>query len=284
MSCTTINKFALFGYPVAHSLSPIIHRAFAQQYNFNIAYSCLAVKELELNDCLKHFIAAGGRGVNITAPLKELAYKMASNLSKRALTARSVNTLTICDGIISGDNTDGIGFIRDITQRHAIPISNRRILILGAGGATRGILADILALGPCRITIANRDLSKVAKIVKDFSANEIFSSAYSELKNKTFDLIVNGTTANADQLTKLLPAQFSFQDCCAYDLNYLENVGSFSSLARAKGASQILSGLGMLVEQAAESFKIWHGVEPVTDPVCMQLQQNTVQISAIYGV
>ena len=285
MSCTNINNFALFGYPVAQSLSPIIHEAFARQYNLDINYSCMAVKELELRDCLKQFIAAGGRGVNITAPLKELSYRLVSNLSKRALATGSVNTLTMRNGIIWGDNTDGIGFIRDATQRHAIAIEKQRILILGAGGVVRGILSNILELGPLTVTIANRDLSRVDLIAKDFAEHgEILSIAYTSLKNQAFDLIINGSSASADQLAQLLPAQFNFQAGCCYDLNYRENSGSFSALARAKGATRTINGLGMLVEQAAESFKIWHGVQPLTEPVLVQLQQTTGQISAVYSV
>jgi shikimate dehydrogenase len=272
-------KYLVLGDPISHSISPMIHQAFARQFNLSVEYTAHAIKAHALPKFLSSFIASGGNGLNITAPYKELMYRQISKLSSRAQQARAVNTITVLeDGSLHGDNTDGIGFIRDLTQRHAISIKEQRILILGAGGAVRGILSPILDLQPHSITIVNRDLNKAAALAADFATYiKINIASYAQLV-ANYDLIINATSASLHSSILPIPKTFSFFNCNCYDLNRGDKSSQFLNLAQAGGAKKTIHGLGMLVEQAAEAFYLWHKVFPDTNSVIEQLHAKSYQI------
>lgn len=260
------------GSTVTHSLSPVIHKNFAAQFKLNIDYKYLQVNKLELNNALQQFVLDGGAGANITAPLKELILTQIPHLSKNAQLAGAVNTITVKQGVLYGDNTDGIGFIRDISKRHGIIITNARILILGAGGAARGLLSSLLALKPQAVFVANRDPIKTQLLINNFQMlMHVSALNYNQIGNHDFDLIINTTSVSLDQF---MPANFDFSDSSYYDLNYLANAANSVSFAISRGAVKAVNGLGMLVEQAAESFYLWHGLQPDTDSIMVQLHQN----------
>jgi len=256
--------FAVIGYPIAHSLSPAIHQAFARQFKLALDYIHIEVQALDLNATITKFIQQGGKGFNVTAPYKEILFQQITELSASAKHAQAVNTVTVqTDGTLFGDNTDGIGFIRDATVRHKIPITKQRILILGAGGAVRGILQPLLDLVPQSVCIANRDLTK-AHTVADYFSREINITVvpYAQIVANNFDIIINATSASLANLQPLLPAGFSLDDKYFYDLNYGAKV------------TPLFTGLGMLVEQAAEAFYLWHKLRPNTESVIAQLHAN----------
>lgn len=266
------------GYPLTHSLSPKIHQMFAAQFNLVITYDLITTKEDKLTENLSQFIANGGSGLNITAPLKEIlfqrTYLPGNNLSLIAQYSGSVNTITIQpDGSLYGENTDGIGLVRDLLFRHAIIIKQKHILILGAGGAARGIICQLLEQQPASISIVTRDSYKARAVAINFAKfGEVFVETYNQLKIDKFDLVINATATSFNDLRKLCP-NIMFSDAVYYDLNYrFKNNDSF--------AKPVINGLGMLVEQAAEAFYIWHGQRPITDPVMVQLQSITDQILA----
>lgn len=242
-----IKKFALIGENISYSLSPIIHKLFARQFNLHIDYKIIDVPEISLWESIQDFIAQGGSGINVTVPYKEIVFNNLKYLSPEATLAKSVNTLVINNNIITGYNTDGVGFIRDVYLRHKINLQ-QQILILGAGGAARGIIAEILKIQP-NLSIANRDLLKAGKIADDFTKFGKFKIiSYSEINNYKFDLIINATSCD-------MRAALNLNNIFYYDINY----------------KYINTGLGMLVEQAAEAFYLWHGVRPITEPVIKYL-------------
>lgn len=265
------------GNPIAHSLSPFIHREFACQFNINLEYNYLQVESNQLNDQITNFcVSGGGRGINLTAPLKELAINLVHNLSSRARISAAINTISIKGNELFGDNTDGIGFIRDLTLRHKFNIYNKHILILGAGGATRGILPLLVDNSPASISIVNRDLEKARALCNgSFGFGEIMVLTYPEIIRKEFDLIINATSGiNLNFLLDLSP-KFKFSSSFFYDLNYGVRAEALGAYAGENGSKTVINGLGMLVEQAAESFYIWHGLRPQTDIVLELLLHTT---------
>jgi shikimate dehydrogenase len=260
------DRYAVIGNPVAHSKSPSIHRAFAQQTGQALQYRRLLAPLDGFAETVAAFRASGGRGLNITVPFKEQAFALATECSSRAQAARAVNTLCFEEDRIFGDNTDGVGLVRDITLNRHYALSARRILLLGAGGAARGIIAPLLESEPQTLTIANRTMAKAEALARQF-APALRPSTYAALAGQQFDVIINATSASlAGQLPPLPSGVFS-ADSLAYDLMYGKGETPFLQLARDQGAGQCVDGLGMLVEQAAESFFIWRGVRPQTLPV-----------------
>ncbi|MDD4914548.1 MAG: shikimate dehydrogenase [Methylococcales bacterium] len=260
------DTYAVFGHPVGHSKSPYIHGRFAEQTRQNLIYSARDVPPENFRDNAESFFAAGGKGLNCTVPLKELAWRYAERLTPRARLAGAVNTLAIqADGGILGDNTDGIGLVTDLTDNQQIRLPGSRILILGAGGAARGILGPLLDSRPQQIVIANRSLDKAAAIAADFAkTGEVASIAYPALAGRQFDLIINATSASlSGQLPPLPDKLLAAQGCC-YDLAYASQPTAFVEWGRKHLAAKSLDGLGMLVEQAAEAFLLWRGVRPQT--------------------
>jgi len=268
--------YAVMGNPIAHSKSPIIHTAFAKQIGITIDYQTILVDTQAgaFNQAVQDFKEAGGKGLNVTVPFKQAAWALTQHyFSEAAKQAQAVNTLWFDEqGDIMGDNTDGAGFIRDIMENHACEIKGKQILILGAGGAVRGILQPLLSHSPAQCTIVNRTQSKAAVLAQSFSKyGNVNSSDYRSLVGQVFDLIINGTSASMQNTLPPLPdgiAQYAF----CYDMAYGNEDTVFTEWAVSQGAVRAVDGLGMLVEQAAESFKLWHGVLPETQPVIYALR------------
>jgi len=270
---TSIDRYGVMGYPVSHSRSPVIHRLFAMQTGQNIQYELLQVSPEKLETAVRQFQRTGGKGLNITVPHKSEVCKLVDHLSERAATAGAVNTLTFRDSEIHGDNTDGIGLLRDLAVNLGVAIENSRILILGAGGATRGIIGPLLEMQPAAIRIANRTLGKAQGLADHFSrSGPVSACRFNAVPvNETYDLIINATSAGIKGETPPYPSAAVSATSVCYDLSYGLKPTPFSLWAREAGAATSVMGWGMLVEQAAESFNIWRGVRPDTRPVLKQM-------------
>ena len=262
------DRYAVFGHPIAHSKSPLIHAAFARQTGQDMAYEAILAPLDGFADSVATFVAAGGRGANVTVPFKEAAFKMAQCLSPRAERAGAVNTLSFtADGIL-GDNTDGAGLVADLTRNLHCALSAKRILLLGAGGAARGVIEPLLDQQPATLVIANRTLSRAEELATLFGYG-IRASTF-EAADTPFDIVINATAASlAGELPPLSPRIFG-KHTLAYDMMYGRDT-PFLDFARAHGAATA-DGLGMLVEQAAEAFYLWRGVRPDTTPVIASLR------------
>lgn len=270
--------FAVFGKPIAHSKSPQIHQLFAQQFGLSIDYQATLVEPGGFIQSVQHFKASGGIGLNITVPYKVEAWKLADSLSKGAQLAKAVNTLHLTkDGQILGENTDGIGMVRDLEQNLGFSIKGRSVLLIGAGGAVRGVLGPLLARSPSRVLIVNRTEGKALELSEQFSAKAnclLIGGGLRAVADQAFDLVINGTAASLSGQLPDLPESVFSEKSLAYDMMYSLQPTIFMQWARNAGAQQTADGLGMLVEQAAESFKIWHGVAPDTQPVITTLRQG----------
>ena len=260
------DHYAVFGDPIKHSKSPRIHSLFAQQTQQDLDYVAQQVPAETFVTVANDFFANGGKGLNCTVPLKELAWQYADQLTERARLAKAVNTLAKqTDGSILGDNTDGIGLVNDLIRNHQIQLAGKRILILGAGGATRGIILPLLDCQPAQISIANRTVSKAEALVADFAAQgRLTALGYEALAGQQFDVVLNATSASLSDQLPPLPADLLAANACCYDLAYGNLPTAFVKWGLVHGATQSLDGLGMLVEQAAEAFFIWRGVRPAT--------------------
>ena len=261
-----IDRYAVLGQPITHSKSPRIHQLFAEQTGECLQYSALEVPAEQFTAVVTSFFANGGKGLNCTVPLKELAWAYAELKTERAQLAKAVNTLVLQqDGSILGDNTDGIGLVTDLKKNHDVALAGRRILILGAGGASRGIISPLLAEAPESIVIANRTLAKAQQLAIEFAGKvKVSACAYSDLNGQEFDLIINATSSSlTDQLPPLPEGLLASQGSC-YDLAYSNKATVFVRWGLDNNALKSLDGLGMLVEQAAEAFTIWRGIHPQT--------------------
>ncbi len=264
-----IDRYAVLGQPITHSKSPRIHQLFAEQTGECLQYSALEVPAEQFTAVVTSFFANGGKGLNCTVPLKELAWAYAELKTERAQLAKAVNTLVLQqDGSILGDNTDGIGLVTDLKKNHDVALAGRRILILGAGGASRGIISPLLAEAPESIVIANRTLAKAQQLAIEFAGKvKVSACAYSDLNGQEFDLIINATSSSlTDQLPPLPEGLLASQGSC-YDLAYSNKATVFVGWGLDNNALKSLDGLGMLVEQAAEAFTIWRGIHPQTAPI-----------------
>jgi len=271
---TTIDRYGVMGYPVSHSRSPVIHRLFALQTGQEMQYELLQVAPEKLETAVRQFQRTGGKGLNITVPHKAAVVKLCDQLSERAATAGAVNTLTFREGEIHGDNTDGIGLLRDLWVNQSVAIEGSNILILGAGGATRGIVGPLLEMEPASLRIANRTLDKANALVERFERFGPVSACGFDLVpvEERYDLIINATSAGVTGETPPYPAAAVSPKTFCYDLSYGLKPTPFSEWAREHGAMKSIMGWGMLVEQAAESFRIWRGVRPDTAPVLRQMK------------
>lgn len=263
-------RYCVFGNPIHHSKSPLIHAMFAKQTAQSMDYQANLAPLDGFAVAVQQFASTGGKGANVTVPFKLEAYALSDRLSARASMAGAVNTLTFSDGAIVGDNTDGIGLVRDITQNAATLIHGRRVLLLGAGGAARGALLPLLEEQPVSLTIANRTLSKALDLVQ-LAASSCASNCQIEAKtweqlDSSFDLIINATSASLQSEVPPIPASVFASPCLAYDMMYADTQTSFNRYAQQCGAAT-RDGLGMLIEQAAEAFFIWRGIRPDTKPV-----------------
>ena len=269
------DEYGVFGHPVNHSLSPFIHGLFARQTGQLMSYRPYDVAPQDFAARVGEFFAQGGRGLNVTLPHKIAAVEVAAELTARAAHAAAVNTLAIKGEGILGDNTDGAGLVRDLCDNLGLTITNRRILVIGAGGATRGILAPLLGLAPALVVIANRTAERAEALSAAFSdLGATQGVGFEYLEPAPFDLVVNATSASLSGDMPPIPAGVIGTQTVCYDLAYGKSATAFVSWARAQGCAQALQGLGMLVEQAAESFRLWRGVRPATGAVLEVLRER----------
>ena len=266
------DRYAVFGNPVAHSRSPRIHALFAQQTGEDIAYDAILAPLDDFAGAVRDFAQAGGRGANVTLPFKEEAFRLCGQRTARAEAAGAVNTMVIAiedDTLhLVGDNTDGAGLVRDIAHNLGTGIAGQRVLLLGAGGAARGAILPLLHESPQSLTIANRTFDKAKKLAETFAAEAhalLDACTFEALAARRFDIVINATSAGLADAALPLPDGIFAGGCLAYDMLYGRDT-PFMQQARAAGA-QVSDGLGMLVEQAAESFALWRGVRPDTAPV-----------------
>jgi shikimate dehydrogenase len=268
------DQYAVMGNPVAHSKSPLIHAAFAKQTSQDLAYTAIRVEPGTFDAAVHSFFAAGGKGLNITVPFKEEAWSLAETLSDHARLAEAVNTLLIDPaGKLAGHNTDGPGLVRDITVNNGGQLAGKRILVLGAGGATRGILQPLLGEAPAGLVVANRTRSKAETLAQVFSAHgEISACGLDELQGESFDWVINATAASLQGELPSLPDGLLRVGAWCYDLMYSKEPTIFCRWAAKEGAARTIDGLGMLVEQAAEAFNLWRGIRPQTAALLKQLR------------
>lgn len=261
-----MDRYAVFGNPIAHSKSPQIHRRFASQCGQELTYDAVLVPEDGFDVAVNDFFARGGKGLNITVPFKQQAWALAQWRSPAAELAGAVNTLYRDDqGRLCGDNTDGIGMVRDIVENHGGTVRGARVLLLGAGGAARGVIQPLLEQQPQQLVIANRTPARAVELAELFAdLGPVRGCGYSDLEGQSFDLIINGTAASLQGEVPPLPAGVLAPQGWCYDMMYSAEVTAFGRWAQQQGAAMVLDGLGMLVEQAAESFRIWRGVAPAT--------------------
>lgn len=275
----TENIYAVMGNPVRHSKSPAIHREFARQRAIALEYSAIHVELGGFESALRAFRENGGRGLNITVPFKLEAYQLADRHSARAEQAGAVNTLRFeDDGSAYGDNTDGVGLLRDITANLNHPLVDQRVLILGAGGAVRGILDALLEQQPKELVVANRTVAKAKDLEKLFRPQgDIRGCGFEDLRGKRFDVVINATAASLKGDVPAVSKDVLETDALAYDLMYGDKPTPFMIWAKGHGTTRTCDGLGMLVEQAAESFFVWHGVRPDTQPVIEALREAVLE-------
>jgi len=271
-----IDQYAVFGHPISHSKSPRIHTLFAQQTRQKLSYSAQNVPAESFDTAITGFLRQGGKGLNCTVPLKELAYQRADTLSERAQFSKAVNTLVLQkNDLLLGDNTDGIGLVTDLIVNHSIPLLHSRILILGAGGASRGIIGPLMEKSPAHIVIANRTVEKAITLSTEFSQlGEITGCSYNDIESSEFDLILNATSASLTGELPPLTEKLLAKNGNCYDLAYGNQPTAFVKWGLAHDAVKSLDGLGMLVEQAAEAFFIWRGVRPETECVIALLDSE----------
>ena len=265
----TVDRYGVMGYPVSHSRSPLIHQLFSLQTNQKLQYELLQVSPEKLESAIRHFQRSGGKGLNITIPHKSEVVRLVDHMSERAATAGAANTLSFEGGEIHGDNTDGIGLLRDLAVNLDVVIEDSSILILGAGGATRGIIGPLLEMQPKLLRIANRSLGKAKMLADHFSdSGSVTACQFDAVPvTKAYDIIINATSAGLKGEAPPYPAEAISSKTFCYDLSYGLKPTPFSVWARDAGAAESVMGWGMLVEQAAESFNIWRGVRPETGPV-----------------
>ena len=269
------DHYAVIGNPISHSKSPLIHAAFAQQTQQNLDY---ITKEISLDNLvvgLENLQQQGFKGINITVPFKEQAWQLVSDKSEHAQRAGAINTIKFNDdGSLAGDNTDGIGLCRDLVNNHHIELKGKRLLLLGAGGAARGVIEPLLAYQPAELFIANRTASKAHDLCELFADfGHVNGGGYDALFG-SFDVIINATAASLNGEVPPLPDSILDKNGVCYDMMYSDTDTAFISWAKQHGATKTVDGLGMLVEQAAEAFRLWRGIQPETKSVIMQMRQR----------
>ena len=267
-------RFAVFGNPIKHSRSPFIHAAFARQCGINLQYRAVRVEIGDFARAVQAFFDGGGAGLNVTVPFKEEACALAGELTRRARQAGAVNTLWPGpDGALHGDNTDGVGLVRDMVANLGWQVQGARVLILGAGGAVRGILEPLLREAPAAIHIVNRTVARAEALAEEFAPlGTLTAGSYAALDDREFDLLINASSAGLAGEAPPLPAGLLTERSCCYDLLYGAEPTPFMRWAAHHAAWAVSDGLGMLVEQAAESFYVWHRERPETRPVIHDLR------------
>jgi shikimate dehydrogenase len=271
------DRYAVIGNPVAHSKSPLIHAAFARETGQDLSYTAILAATDAFEQEVQRFRTEGGRGLNVTLPFKHRAFAIAEDRSERATQAIAVNTLVFREQSVFGDNTDGIGLVRDLTTNLACSLRDRRILLMGAGGAAYGACGPLLDESPAKLVVANRTRDKAVVLCEHFAklhshADVMSAQGYEELTGLAFDIVINATSASLGDAMPPLPADMFAPGALAYDMLYGRST-PFLEFASAHGA-RTADGLGMLVEQAAESFHVWRGVRPRTAPVIAMLRKG----------
>ena len=270
--------YAVVGHPISHSKSPRIHSLFAAQTGEPVEYTAIQAPLEGFVGTVRDFFARGGKGLNVTVPFKEQAWEMADQHTERARKAGAVNTLyQDSHGVLWGDNTDGAGLVTDLTINHGLALKDKRILVLGAGGAVRGVIAPLLQTHPAELIIANRTAAKAEALARLFAEDawgitQLQGCGYDALAGE-FDFIINGTSASLQGDLPPLADSLVGPDTVSYDMMYGPQLTPFSSWALNAGAAIALDGLGMLIEQAAEAFFVWRGVRPETGPVMVELRE-----------
>ncbi|WP_166268657.1 shikimate dehydrogenase [Marinobacter caseinilyticus] len=270
--------YAVVGHPISHSKSPRIHSLFAEQTGEAVEYTAIQAPLDGFESTVTTFFSQGGRGLNVTVPFKEQAWRMAARRTWRAEKAGAANTLYLdSEGVLTADNTDGAGLVRDLRHNHQLPLAGQRILVLGAGGAVRGVLGPLLAERPAAVVIANRTAAKAQALADLFAADradtELTGCGF-DGPDSAFDLIINGTSASLQgDVPPIAPAVVG-PDTTVYDMMYAPTLTAFNRWALEAGAARALDGFGMLIEQAAESFQAWRGVRPDTAPVMAALRDT----------
>lgn len=267
------DRYGVIGHPIAHSKSPVIHRLFADATGQDLSYEAIDIPPEQLADRVRQLFASGFRGLNVTVPHKSEVLKLTSRLTSRAELAGAVNTLIKhADGAIEGDNTDGVGLVNDLRQNLRTRLAGTRILILGAGGATRGIVPALFDTNPRDITIANRTGERAQAVARDFRMlGKVLACEFQELGGRRYNVVINATSAGLHGEMPPFPASILGPDTLCYDLSYAMQDTPFVTWAKNHGAGRIAQGWGMLVEQAAESFYAWRGVRPDTRPIIAKL-------------
>jgi shikimate dehydrogenase len=266
------DRYGLVGHPVEHSRSPLIHTVFARQTRQRLTYELFDAPPAAFEITVRGFGAAGGKGLNVTVPHKESAFALCDEASAAANAARAVNTISIAAGRLRGDNTDGVGFIRDVKVNQRQTLAGRRVLVLGAGGAARGIIGPLLAEQPAELTIANRTKERADQLVEQFATAGLEARTFEDLAGlPPMDVLINATSAGLKGETPPFPGSLIGPQSFCYDLVYGTSATPFVVWARSHGAGRAVQGWGMLVEQAAESFAIWRGVRPETKALLQQL-------------
>ena len=280
MSASVSQQFAVFGTPISHSLSPQIHAAFGRQTGIDLRYVAIEAGPADFETRLQAFAAAGGAGANVTLPLKALAAELATSLGERAQRVGVANTLVRTDEGWHADNTDGIGLVRDLTDRHRLDLRERRTFIVGAGGGARGIAPALLDAGIGELFIVNRTPERADALADMLGQPSRVRARYlgDVAAFGEFDLVINATSATRGGTLAPLPRAIVGRRTAAVDLSYGEAAIPFMAWARATGCHAAIDGLGMLVEQAAESFKLWHGVRPDTSAVFATLSSHSASL------
>ena len=271
---TSPDRYAVTGYPIGHSKSPYIHRWFAAETGQRIRYDAIRSARDGFEEVVRRFQADGGLGLNVTLPFKEEACALADVRTPRAELAGAANTLSFLpDGTVHGDNTDGVGLIRDLRDNHGVPLAGRRILMIGAGGAARGVLPAIVDERPRLLTVVNRSPERAFSLAARFPAAGVVACGFGDLGAEAFDIVINATSAGlSGERAPPVPISAFHPGGAAYDMVYATEPTSFLLWSRAAGASLAVDGAGMLVEQGAESFRLWRGVRPPTKRVIAALR------------
>jgi shikimate dehydrogenase len=266
------DRYALVGHPVEHSRSPLIHTVFARATGQRLTYELIDAAPAAFETAVRGFGAAGGKGLNVTVPHKEAAFALCHTHGEAARVAGAVNTISFRNGALHGDNTDGVGFVRDVTVNLGQELTGARVVVLGAGGAARGILGPLLDQKPAEVTIANRTKERADELVAKLGHAALLARSFDDLADQgPFDVVINATSAGLKGEAPPFPPSLVGSASFCYDLVYGSSDTPFVAWAKAHGAARAAQGWGMLVEQAAESFAIWRGVRPDTKALLKQV-------------
>ncbi|MBV1914629.1 MAG: shikimate dehydrogenase [Pseudomonadales bacterium] len=275
MSQSDLDQYAVMGNPVEHSVSPAIHSEFSQQTGERLQYRAILVAEDQFPEAVQRFFESGGKGLNITVPFKEKAFAMAEIKDQRAIAAGAANTLWLdSEQRLNASTTDGLGLLQDLTVNQQLDLEGKNVLVLGAGGAVRGVLKELLARNPKQLVISNRTSEKAELLAQQFSSfGNITCASYSQIPDIGFGLVINGTSASLHGKVPAIDGALLVGSFC-YDMMYGQNARVFLDWAIKNGAAQAVDGVGMLVEQAAESFSIWRKVRPLTRDIICSLRKS----------